>query len=92
MPTDMTSNVFAEHQQHATNIALSDLKLAAIRASLLGVVNLDLLGSLVHVDVSSSGILAIEDLGDLFESGAFGLDEDEVDPDGLDAVPELENC
>jgi hypothetical protein len=44
--------------------------------------------SLFHVDVSNS-ILAIEDLGDLFEGGALSLDEDEVDPDRFNDIPKL---
>ena len=52
------------------------------------VVNLDLLRSLFHADMSN-GILAIEDLGDLLESGALGFGEHEVHPDSLDKVPEL---
>jgi hypothetical protein len=51
--------------------------------------DLDLLLDLGEVDVSH-GVLAVEDLGDLFEGGALGLDEDEVDPDELDEIPELE--
>jgi hypothetical protein len=51
--------------------------------------DLDLLLDLRQVDVSH-GILAVEDLGNLLERGALGLDEDEVDPDELDKIPELE--
>jgi hypothetical protein len=50
--------------------------------------DLDLLLDLGEVDVSH-GVLAVEDLGDLLEGGALGLDEDEVDPDELDEIPEL---
>jgi hypothetical protein len=58
---------------------------------LLGVVNLDLLRSLLQADVSHSlGVHAVEDLGDLFEGEALGFWEHEVDPDGLDEVPKLE--
>jgi hypothetical protein len=51
--------------------------------------DLDLLLDLRQVDVSH-GILAVEDLGNFLERGALGLDEDEVDPDELDKIPELE--
>lgn len=47
-----------------------------------------LLLDLLQVDLSD-GLLTIEDLGDLFEGGAVGLDVDEVDEDELDKVPEL---
>jgi hypothetical protein len=58
---------------------------------LLGVVNLDLLRGLLQADMSHRGsILAIEDLGDLFEGRALGFWEHEVHPDGLDKVPKLE--
>ena len=50
--------------------------------------DLDLLLDLRQVDVGH-GVVAVEDLGDLFEGGALGLDEDEPDPDELDEVPEL---
>ena len=51
--------------------------------------NLDLLRSLFQADMSHC-ILSIENLGDLFEGGALGFGEHEVDPDSLDAVPKLE--
>lgn len=50
--------------------------------------DLDLLLDLRQVDVGD-GVVAVEDLGDLLEGGALGLDEDEPDPDELDEVPEL---
>ena len=39
----------------------------------------NLLLNLLHIDVSHS-ILAVKDLGDLFQSRSLGLDVDEVDP------------
>jgi hypothetical protein len=54
----------------------------------LGPSDLDLLLDLGEVDVGDS-VLAVEDLGNLLEGGALGLDEDEVDPDELDKIPEL---
>jgi hypothetical protein len=51
--------------------------------------NLDLLRSLFHADMSHC-ILAIENLGDLFEGEALGFWEHEIHPDSLDEVPKLE--
>ena len=58
-------------------------------SSCLVVNNLDLLRSLFHADMSHC-ILAIENLGDLFEGEALGFWEHEVHPDSLDKVPKLE--
>ena len=58
-------------------------------ATSLVLVNLYLFLSLFHVNVSNS-ILAIEDLGNLFEGGAFSLREDEVDPDRFEDIPKLQ--
>jgi hypothetical protein len=52
------------------------------------VVDLDLLGSLLQADMGN-GVLAVEDLGDLFEGRSLGFWEHEVHPDGLDQVPKL---
>lgn len=49
----------------------------------------DLLLDLVQVDVGS-GVVAVEDLGDLFEGWAVGFDIEEVDEDKFEGVPELE--
>jgi len=38
----------------------------------------------------SHSFFAIEDLGDLFESGALGLDEDEIDPEEFNEIPTLQ--
>lgn len=51
--------------------------------------NLHLLRRLLHADVGD-GILAVEDLGDLFEGEALGFGEHEIHPDGLEEVPKLE--
>jgi hypothetical protein len=51
-------------------------------------VAVDFLLDLVHVDVSN-GIFAVEDTGDLLESGSLSLNVEEVDEDELDANPEL---
>jgi hypothetical protein len=51
--------------------------------------NRNLFLSLLHADVSH-GIFAIKDPGDLFEGGAFGLDEDEVDPNRFNDIPKLQ--
>ena len=51
--------------------------------------NFNLFRSLFHADMSHS-ILTIENLSDLFEGGALGFHEDEINPDSLDAVPKLE--
>lgn len=51
--------------------------------------NLHLLLNLFQVDVGH-GILAIEDPSDLLEGRAFSLDEDEVDPDRLKDIPNLQ--
>ena len=51
--------------------------------------NLHLFLDLLKVNMSN-GILAVEDLGNLLERGALGLNKDEVDPDQLDNIPELE--
>ena len=56
---------------------------------LLVVAQSDLLLDLVDVDVRNR-ILAVEDLGNLFQSRALGLDVEEVHEDKLDEVPELE--
>ena len=61
----------------------------SLLATSLVLVNLYLFLSLIHVDMSNS-ILAIEDLGDLFEGGAFSLNEDEVDPDRFEDIPNLQ--
>lgn len=49
----------------------------------------DLLLDLVQVDVGS-GVVAVEDLGDLLEGWAVGFDVEEVDEDEFEGVPELE--
>ena len=51
--------------------------------------NLNLFRSLFHADMSHS-LLTVENLSDLFEGGALGFHEDEVNPDSLGAVPKLE--
>lgn len=51
--------------------------------------NLNLLRSLFQADMGHC-ILAVENFGDFFERGALGFWEHEIDPDGLDKVPELE--
>jgi hypothetical protein len=51
--------------------------------------NLYLFFSLFQADVSH-GIFAIEDLGDLLKGRAFGLNEDEVHPDGFKDIPKLQ--
>lgn len=48
---------------------------------------MDVLLDLVHVDVRD-GRVAIEDTGDLLESGALGLDVEEPHEDKLDEVPQ----
>ena len=65
----------------------SDVLLVAV----LGLVDLDLLRSLLQADVGDL-VLAVEDLGNLFEGEALGLGEDEVNPDELDTIPKLEAC
>ena len=55
----------------------------------LMLLNLYLFLSLCHVDMSHS-VFAIEDRGDLLESGAFSLDEDEVNPDRFKYIPTLQ--
>ena len=53
------------------------------------VVNLDLLCSLFHADMSHS-LVAVENLGDLFEGEALGFWEHEIHPNSFDEVPKLE--
>lgn len=50
---------------------------------------MDVLLDLVEVDVGDDGIGSVEDLGNLLEGRALGLDVEEVDEDELDKVPEL---
>lgn len=56
--------------------------------ALLVLAQSDLLLHLVEVDVCNR-ILAVEDLGNLLQGRALGLDIEEVDEDELDEVPEL---
>lgn len=51
--------------------------------------NFNLLRRLFHADMSHC-ILTVENLSDFFESGAFGLNKDKVDPDSLKTVPKLD--
>jgi hypothetical protein len=51
--------------------------------------NLYLFLSLCHINMSHS-IIAIKYLGNLLQSGAFSLNEDEVDPDGFEDIPKLQ--
>jgi hypothetical protein len=44
---------------------------------------------LVDVEVCDFGVLAVKDLGDLFEGWAAGLDVEEVDEDELAEYPDL---
>lgn len=52
--------------------------------------NLKLLLDLLEIDMGN-GFVAVEDLCNLLQRGALGLDKDEVDPDPLDDIPELEH-
>lgn len=52
-------------------------------------VDLDLLLDLVNIDVGNIGLVAIDDLGELLESGALGLDVHEEDEDELGGDPAL---
>lgn len=52
-------------------------------------VDLHLLLELVEVDASNGGLVAIDDLGQLFESWTPGLDVHEVDEDELEEDPAL---
>lgn len=53
-----------------------------------GVVGLLLLLDLVNVKVGDFGILTIEDLGELLERGALGLNVKEVDEEELEEDPD----
>lgn len=55
----------------------------------LSLLNFNLFLSLCQVDVSHV-FFAIEDRSDLLKSGAFSLDEDEVDPDSFKDIPTLQ--
>ncbi len=48
----------------------------------------DILFDLPHVD-ARHGVHAVEDVGDLLQSGALGLDVEEVDEDELEEIPDL---
>ena len=67
--------------------------LDAPRLDLHGLVLLEAAGgrslNLLDVNVSDLGILAVEDLGDLFEGRALGLDVEEADEEELDVDPDL---
>ena len=52
-------------------------------------VDLHLLLELVKVEAGNGGLVAIDDLGQLFESWAPGLDVHEVDKDKLEEDPAL---
>ena len=45
--------------------------------------------NLLDVNVSDLGILAVEDLGDLLEGGALGLDIEEANEEEFDENPNL---
>ena len=63
---------------------ISDLLVIA----LLRVLNLNLLPSLIQINVSDS-IITIKDGSDFLKSRALGFNKDEVDPDGFEEVPAL---
>ena len=51
--------------------------------------DLDLLLDLADIDVGNIGVVTIDDLGELLESGALGLDVHEVDEGELESDPAL---
>lgn len=55
----------------------------------MGAVDLNLLLELVEVEAGHGGFVAIDDLGQLLESRATGLDVHEVDEDELEEDPAL---
>jgi hypothetical protein len=76
------------NEEKAARATIYALGLDVLLSSGLIMENLYLFLSLFQADMSH-GILAIEDRGDLLESGAFSLDEDEVDPDKFKYIPTL---
>jgi hypothetical protein len=73
----------------AGSAVLSD-NLNMLLAGSLVVTDLDLLCGLLQADVSHS-IFAVEDPGTLLESEALGFREDEVHPDKLEEIPNLDS-
>lgn len=65
----------------------SNLRNRGLALNRLHITVLNLLLDGPHIDVRDS-VLAIEDLGDLLQRRALGLDVEEVDEDELDADPE----
>lgn len=51
--------------------------------------DLDLLLDLANVDVGNVGVVAVDDLGKLLESGTLGLDVHEEDEGELESDPAL---
>jgi len=45
--------------------------------------------NLVNIHMRDSRVLSVDDLGQLFEGGAFGLDKEEVDKDEFNEDPDL---
>jgi hypothetical protein len=71
--------------------SLLNASLILLVVDVVKTLGLNLLLNSVHVDVSNGGV-AVEDTGDLLESGTLGLGVDEVHKDKLDRDPELCDC
>lgn len=59
------------------------------RSPFIVVPSVKLLLNLVQIDMSDLGVLAVKNLGQLFQGRALGFDVEEVDEEELDEDPDL---
>jgi len=77
----MNSVVSSNGRLGRVHVLLEDLLLVDM--------GVDVLLDLVEIDIGDDGLFSVEDLGNLLEGRALGLDVEEVDEDELGEVPDL---